>query len=67
MNTNLPSSEKPFFLFLHFYDPHMQYDPPAPFNKMYEKDLYGGEIAYVDSCIENFIGNLKKKDYMMIY
>lgn len=60
LNTHLSSSESPFFLFLHFYDPHMLYDPPVPFKTLYAKDLYGGEIAYVDSCIDQFIGSLKK-------
>jgi arylsulfatase len=31
--------EKPFFLFLHFWDPHTPYLPPAPFSRMfYEAD-----------------------------
>ncbi len=29
------SQSKPFFLFLHFWDPHTPYLPPAPFDRMY--------------------------------
>jgi arylsulfatase A-like enzyme len=36
------AQEKPFFLFLHFWDPHTPYLPPAPFDRMFyqgdEKD-----------------------------
>jgi arylsulfatase A-like enzyme len=36
------SQTKPFFLFLHFWDPHTPYLPPAPFDRMFyradEKD-----------------------------
>jgi tetratricopeptide (TPR) repeat protein len=54
-------NEKPFFLFMHFYDPHMQYAPPPPFNKIYADDLYGGEVAYVDSEIGRFIQSLQEQ------
>lgn len=33
------AQDKPFFLFLHFWDPHTPYLPPAPFSRMfYEGD-----------------------------
>jgi arylsulfatase A-like enzyme/Flp pilus assembly protein TadD len=40
--------EEPFFLFVHYYDPHTVYDPPAPFGERFANDPYTGEIAYVD-------------------
>ena len=42
---------KPFFLFVHYFDPHAVYDPPAPFSERFRDDLYEGEIAYVDEQI----------------
>ena len=42
---------KPFFLFLHYFDPHQPYDPPSPYLSLYADEPYAGEIAYVDSCI----------------
>jgi arylsulfatase A-like enzyme len=32
------NSEKPFFLFVHYYDTHGPYDPPEPFDTMYSPD-----------------------------
>jgi len=39
---------RPFFLWLHLYDPHSPYDPPEPFHSEYRGHLYDGEIAYAD-------------------
>ena len=41
-------SGKPFFLWTHVYDPHIPYDPPAPFREKYRDHPYDGEIAYTD-------------------
>ena len=49
----------PFFLWLHFYDPHAPYDPPEPYKTKYTKEPYDGEIAYVDSVVGRFISSLK--------
>ncbi len=37
-------SDKPFFMWLHVFDPHMKYDPPAPFaKKFYQGDPTAGD------------------------
>jgi arylsulfatase A-like enzyme/Tfp pilus assembly protein PilF len=41
-------SGKPFFLWVHVYDPHIPYDPPDPFREKYKDRRYDGEIAYTD-------------------
>ena len=41
-------TEKPFLPWVHLYDPHAPYDPPAPFREQYKGRLYDGEIAYAD-------------------
>ncbi|MDA8016368.1 MAG: tetratricopeptide repeat protein [Thermoanaerobaculia bacterium] len=46
----LEENEK-YFLWVHFYDPHAPYSPPAPFRDDYRERLYDGEIAYLDSQI----------------
>ncbi|MFC1783960.1 sulfatase-like hydrolase/transferase, partial [Planctomycetota bacterium] len=51
---------EPFFLFLHYFDPHYEYEPPEPFASRYSDDLYAGEIAYTDQCIGQVIDQLKK-------
>ncbi|MEM8997422.1 MAG: sulfatase-like hydrolase/transferase, partial [Acidobacteriota bacterium] len=38
-----------FFLWVHFYDPHAVYSPPAPYRDRYRDRLYDGEIAYMDA------------------
>src|SRR5215475_3630748 len=52
---------KPFFLWMHFYDPHHPYKPPAPFNERYKANLYDGEIAYADSQLGRLLDYLKKR------
>jgi len=50
---------EPFFMFLHFFDPHTSYRPPEPFASRFSKSRYVGEIAYVDHCIGLVIERLK--------
>ncbi len=40
------SSDRPFFAWLHYFDPHLPYAPPAPYPAGYD-----GEIAYVDAQV----------------
>jgi choline-sulfatase len=42
-------SGKPFLLWVHLFDPHSPYDPPAPYREKYRGRPYDGEIAYADS------------------
>lgn len=52
---------KPFFLWMHLYDPHHPYKPPAPFNETYKANPYDGEIAYADSQLGRLLDYLKKR------
>jgi len=52
-------SEK-FFLFLHYYDPHDDYEAPEPFATKYADNPYAGEIAYTDHCIGKVIEKIKE-------
>jgi choline-sulfatase len=52
-------SAKPFFLWVHLYDPHAPYDPPEPFKSRYASDRYDGEIAYVDAAIGKLLDHLR--------
>lgn len=54
------TGEKPFFLFLHMYEPHTPYAPPEPFASQY-RDRYDGEIAYVDQLLGSFLDDLKTR------
>lgn len=48
------------FMFVHLYEPHMPYDPPARF-----KDLapYDGEIATADEAIGALLAELRRRDW----
>jgi arylsulfatase A-like enzyme/Flp pilus assembly protein TadD len=41
----------PKFLWVHLYDPHAPYRPPAPFADRYRSNEYLGEIAATDSAL----------------
>jgi len=56
------NKDHPFFLFLHFYDPHDAYEPPEPYASEYADDLYAGEIAYTDHCLGQVIDRLRELD-----
>jgi arylsulfatase A-like enzyme/Flp pilus assembly protein TadD len=60
---------KPFFLWLHLYDPHSGYDPPEPFRTRFADAPYDGEIAYADHELGRLIAYLKQRglhDRMLI-
>jgi len=51
---------RPFFFWLHLYDPHSPYDPPEPFRTEYKAHPYDGEIAYADHELGRLIAWLKQ-------
>jgi arylsulfatase A-like enzyme/Flp pilus assembly protein TadD len=50
-----------FFLWMHLYDPHYPYRPPAPYDEQYKDRPYDGEIAFADSQVARLIAFLKAK------
>jgi choline-sulfatase len=53
----------PHFVWVHLYDPHDPYEPPAPFSQRYKERPYDGEIAYADSALGNFLSYLQQKGW----
>ncbi|MGA1794781.1 MAG: sulfatase-like hydrolase/transferase [bacterium] len=49
-----------FFMWIHYFDPHMHYDPPPPFSRKYSRNPYDGEIAYTDHWIGMLMEHLQK-------
>lgn len=47
-----------FFLWVHLFDPHTPYDPPAPFDTEYG-DTYQGEVAYTDQQVGRLLEGLE--------
>jgi choline-sulfatase len=54
-------SGKPFFLWVHVFDPHVPYNPPAPFGHQYKERPYDGEIAYADHELGRLFDAVSKK------
>ncbi len=55
--------QKPFFVFLHFFDVHFDFVPPAPFNRMFDPD-YTGPVDgrhFIDNDLYN--PNMDPRDY----
>jgi len=50
---------KPFFVWIHLYDPHTPYDPPEPFRSLL-RSRYDGEIAYADEAVGKFLAYLRE-------
>lgn len=55
------SDGRPFFFFLHYFEPHQPYTAPPPFSESYV-DGYLAEIAYVDEQIGRVIEALHEHD-----
>ena len=52
---------RPFFLWLHLYDPHDPYTPPEPFRSRYPGRPYDAEVAYTDSLVGGFVDQLASR------
>src|SRR5262249_37323216 len=57
MSRNAPSA--PFFLWLHLYDPHDPYAPPAPFRERFAQSPYDGEIAFDDAVVATVLDGIE--------
>ena len=51
---------KKFFIWVHYYDPHLPYTPPPPFDKKYASP-YDGEVAYTDVYVGKLLELMKEK------
>ena len=57
-----PAAPRPFFVWLHLYDPHSDYNPPEPYRSKYAGHLYDGEVAYVDSQLARLFSYLRTSE-----
>jgi arylsulfatase A-like enzyme/Tfp pilus assembly protein PilF len=58
------NSNQKFFAWVHFYDAHDPYDPPASFAKRFPdtpRGRYDGEIAYVDMYVGKIADALRER------
>ncbi len=54
-------SKTPFFLWLHYFDPHQPQDPPPFFQELFPQSAYDAEIAFVDDGIGAVLRTLEDK------
>jgi arylsulfatase A-like enzyme/tetratricopeptide (TPR) repeat protein len=51
---------KPFFLWLHYFDPHQPVNPPEPHHSRFSEP-YVGEIGYTDEQLSSVLDELKRQ------
>jgi arylsulfatase A-like enzyme/Flp pilus assembly protein TadD len=56
----LSTARRPFFLWTHYYDPHFEYRPPAPYADRFRERPYAGEIAFVDASLARLLAGLRE-------
>ena len=58
---------KPFFLFVHYFDPHYRYQPPPPFDTMYKTDNNLDEYIARRKIPETAVLELPQKNKKIIF
>jgi choline-sulfatase len=51
----LASARAPWFLWVHYYDPHYPYEPPREFARAGARGPYDGEVAFADRSIGDLL------------
>jgi arylsulfatase A-like enzyme/Tfp pilus assembly protein PilF len=62
----LPDLAPPFFLWVHYFDPHLPYVPPEPWRGRFQDRPYDGEIAYMDSEMGRLLEAVRRKDARLV-
>ena len=57
----LAQLKAPFFLWVHFYDPHLPYVPPKPYAERFKDQPYDGEIAFMDAQVGRLMDALRRR------
>ncbi len=52
---------KPYFVWVHFYDPHEPYDPPRVYWQPGPRGAYDGEVTYTDFWVGKLVEGLRAK------
>jgi arylsulfatase A-like enzyme/Tfp pilus assembly protein PilF len=51
---------KPWFAWVHVFDPHAPYQPPPPFDREYASQPYYGEVAATDSALAPLLDDVRR-------
>jgi arylsulfatase A-like enzyme/Flp pilus assembly protein TadD len=57
----LKTRDRKWFCWVHLWDPHKPYSPPAPYIQQYKDDPYSGEVAYVDEQLGKLFSFMEKQ------
>ncbi len=52
--------DEPFFLWVHYFDPHQPFVAPRPYSELYTDDAYAGELAYADESLGTLLATLRR-------
>ncbi len=55
-----------WFAWVHVYDPHAPYTPPAPYDERHPDAPYVGEIEFVDASLAPLLGDASRRGAMVI-
>jgi arylsulfatase A-like enzyme/Tfp pilus assembly protein PilF len=50
---------RPWFVWIHVFDPHAPYRPPPPFDSQYASQPYYGEVAAVDAALAPLLDEVR--------
>src|SRR5262245_11037983 len=56
----------PYVLWIQYFDPHAEYEPPESFKNKFPKAPYDGEIAFVDSQISRLLEAIGQNAFVII-
>ncbi len=62
----LATAPAPRFAWVHFYDPHYPYEPPAAHRRPGPRGAYDGEVAYVDAAVGRLAAAFGARDDALI-
>src|SRR2546430_427096 len=65
----IASAPRPYFLWVHFYDPHAPYDPPPAFAAKFPGRSYDGEVAAADFGVSTLLRALdgeRRRDTVIV-
>ena len=56
--------DEQFFCWVHFFDPHLPYNPPPSYRGQFADRPYDGEVAYMDFIIGEVMAKIKARNLL---
>ena len=54
-----PETSRPWFVWVHVFEPHAPYQPPPPFDAKYAAKPYDGEVAATDAALAPLLDDVR--------